>query len=335
MIGNVDDSTTAATIPGAMCRHLQNAIPTPTAAQLVQDQYVQPRYPIPASGREFVDRRVGALSLSDRFQQQRERPAEHRHVHDRRVRGRHLDLDISPAAAKRGQPGRRQGLFSVTNLRLDITNALIQIFNEIAAVNSVFASSSLPVSANAQGTYLNQVFIGMFRPDAGDNPRWLGNLKQYQFGVGGTTAESDAVPRGFHGRIGDLRRPARASSRPTRSASGRARTRPRCPTRSAASGSTTRRASEAATTAPTARSSKKAAWRSGSAWRTCRTTTSATRRRRAISTPALRRCTGGSSLSDTPFATTNANLTAAAFGISNPVYTQASPTSRASARPTS
>jgi type IV pilus assembly protein PilY1 len=66
--------------------------------------------------------------------------------------------------------------------------ALLNIFNEIAAVNSVFASSSLPVSANTQGTYLNQVFIGMFRPDASDNPRWLGNLKQYQFGVGGTAS---------------------------------------------------------------------------------------------------------------------------------------------------
>jgi type IV pilus assembly protein PilY1 len=69
-----------------------------------------------------------------------------------------------------------------------MVQALLQIFNEIAAINSVFASSSLPVSANTQGTYLNQVFIGMFRPDASDNPRWLGNLKQYQFGVGGTAS---------------------------------------------------------------------------------------------------------------------------------------------------
>ena len=66
--------------------------------------------------------------------------------------------------------------------------ALLEIFNEVAAVNSVFASSSLPISSNTQGTYQNQVFIGMFRPDANDSPRWLGNLKQYQFGVGGTTA---------------------------------------------------------------------------------------------------------------------------------------------------
>src|SRR5215831_17560708 len=65
-------------------------------------------------------------------------------------------------------------------------NCLLRIFYEVAAVNSVFASSSLPVASNAQGSYQNQVFIGMFRPDADANPRWMGNLKQYQFGVKGT-----------------------------------------------------------------------------------------------------------------------------------------------------
>jgi len=62
-----------------------------------------------------------------------------------------------------------------------ITNALLKIFSEIQSVNSVFASSSLPVSVNTQGTYLNQVFMGMFRPDGTASPRWPGNLKQYQF----------------------------------------------------------------------------------------------------------------------------------------------------------
>lgn len=67
-------------------------------------------------------------------------------------------------------------------------NAFLEVFNEVAAINSVFASSSLPISSNTQGTYQNQVYIGMFRPDVNDNPRWMGNLKQYQFGVGGTVA---------------------------------------------------------------------------------------------------------------------------------------------------
>ena len=62
-----------------------------------------------------------------------------------------------------------------------IKKALRKIVSEIQAVNSVFASSSLPVSVNARGTYLNQVFMGMFRPDASAAPRWAGNLKQYKF----------------------------------------------------------------------------------------------------------------------------------------------------------
>jgi type IV pilus assembly protein PilY1 len=64
-----------------------------------------------------------------------------------------------------------------------LIQAILQILNEVQAVDSVFASASLPVSANAQGTYQNQIFMGMFRPDPSANPRWMGNLKQYQFGV--------------------------------------------------------------------------------------------------------------------------------------------------------
>lgn len=69
-----------------------------------------------------------------------------------------------------------------------IKDALRKIFSEIQSVNSVFASSSLPVSVNTQGTYLNQVFIGMFRPDGSAKPRWAGNLKQYQFAINSSTS---------------------------------------------------------------------------------------------------------------------------------------------------
>lgn len=61
--------------------------------------------------------------------------------------------------------------------------ALMDILNEIQAVNTVFAAASLPVSVNARGTYLNQVYMGMFRPDAAAKPRWRGNLKQYRFSL--------------------------------------------------------------------------------------------------------------------------------------------------------
>jgi type IV pilus assembly protein PilY1 len=64
-----------------------------------------------------------------------------------------------------------------------LLKALLDIFNQIQAVNSVFSSASLPVSVTARGTFMNQVYMGMFRPDAEGKPRWRGNLKQYQFGL--------------------------------------------------------------------------------------------------------------------------------------------------------
>lgn len=72
--------------------------------------------------------------------------------------------------------------FSANNEQAIIT-ALRKIMSEIQSVNSVFASSSLPVSVNTQGTYLNQVFMGMFRPEGSAAPRWAGNLKQYEFKI--------------------------------------------------------------------------------------------------------------------------------------------------------
>ncbi len=80
--------------------------------------------------------------------------------------------------------------YSASNVN-ELTSSLNAIFNQIAAVNSVFASASLPVSVNAQGTFLNQVFMGMFRPDT--SPRWAGNLKQYQFKYTAATQRVDLV----------------------------------------------------------------------------------------------------------------------------------------------
>ena len=62
----------------------------------------------------------------------------------------------------------------------EVKKALAEALNEVQAVNSVFSSASLPVSVNAEGSYLNQIFLGMFRPDSTGSPRWMGNLKQYQ-----------------------------------------------------------------------------------------------------------------------------------------------------------
>jgi type IV pilus assembly protein PilY1 len=67
-----------------------------------------------------------------------------------------------------------------------MTEAMAQIFSNIQAVDSAFASVALPQSAEGEGSYLNQVFISMFRPDKTGAPRWAGNLKQYKFGYDAT-----------------------------------------------------------------------------------------------------------------------------------------------------
>ena len=75
--------------------------------------------------------------------------------------------------------------FDVTSSGSQIADALNGIFSEIQSVDSVFSSVSLPVSVNSQGLFLNQVYIGMFRPDSDSFPRWQGNLKQYKIGFSG------------------------------------------------------------------------------------------------------------------------------------------------------
>lgn len=72
--------------------------------------------------------------------------------------------------------------FRATSLS-SLIQDLNQIFSEVDAVNSVFAAATLPVSANVRGTDLNQVYLGMFRPDATLLPRWYGNVKMYKLAL--------------------------------------------------------------------------------------------------------------------------------------------------------
>lgn len=74
------------------------------------------------------------------------------------------------------------GRYFKSTSKEEIRKALTLIFAEIQAVNSQFAAAALPVSVNARGTFENQVYIGVFRPDASALPRWYGNLKGYKFG---------------------------------------------------------------------------------------------------------------------------------------------------------
>jgi type IV pilus assembly protein PilY1 len=100
-----------------------------------------------------------------------------------------------------------------------IRDAMNSILSEIQAVNSVFAAVSLPVSVNTQGTYLNQVFVGMFRPDGASLPRWAGNLKQYKLGYAAagnlTTLDADNKDAISSGGTGFISECARAFWTPT------------------------------------------------------------------------------------------------------------------------
>ena len=79
------------------------------------------------------------------------------------------------SAARRGG-GRYYQVGSSTA----VLNALLTIFDHIQSVNSSFASASLPINASNRTQDKNHIFFPMFRPDPNVQPRWLGNLKQYQ-----------------------------------------------------------------------------------------------------------------------------------------------------------
>ena len=200
--------------------------------------------------------------------------------------------------------------------------ALLEIFNEVAAVNSVFASSSLPISSNTQGTYQNQVFIGMFRPDANDSPRWLGNLKQYQFGVGGTSANptlflADATGTAAINASTGFITPTAASFWTTKDTS-------KLPDSISATGGfwvNDQQGSGAGFDSPDGEVVEK-----GGVGQQIRlanlqddyTTTAGTATNPRNIYTCTAGCTTGSDLSATPFATSNTDLTQAAFGITGP-----------------
>lgn len=94
-------------------------------------------------------------------------------VYNAQQNGQHTSLMLSMARAGGGK------YFAARNEQA-IVDALKEIIIDIKAVNTTFASTSLPVNATNRSQNENQVFIGMFRPDPQAKPRWFGNLKRYQ-----------------------------------------------------------------------------------------------------------------------------------------------------------
>jgi len=103
-------------------------------------------------------------------------------VYNKQPNALHTALLMSMAKAGGGK------YFSATNEQA-IVDALRQILVEIQAVNTSFASTSLPVNATNRAQNENQVFIGMFRPDPDAKPRWFGNLKRYQLVADGAAVD--------------------------------------------------------------------------------------------------------------------------------------------------
>ncbi len=64
-----------------------------------------------------------------------------------------------------------------------ILDAINSAFNDILSVATSFAAVTLPLSAENRALSNNQVFIGLFRPSVGKEPRWFGNLKEYQLAL--------------------------------------------------------------------------------------------------------------------------------------------------------
>ncbi|MEH6587753.1 MAG: hypothetical protein V7720_14420 [Halioglobus sp.] len=64
-----------------------------------------------------------------------------------------------------------------------ILDALEISLGEIIAKSSSFAAVTLPLSATNRTQVENEVYIGMFRPEQGKDPRWYGNLKRYQLAL--------------------------------------------------------------------------------------------------------------------------------------------------------
>ena len=107
------------------------------------------------------------------------------------------------------------GDYYETKNKASLIEAIKSALAQMLSKNSAFASAALPVSVNPQGYYLNQVYIGMFRPDSGAKPRWFGNLKQYRLGRPRDPATGELLDTGLE--LQDSRDPARSAISPAHS----------------------------------------------------------------------------------------------------------------------
>ena len=89
--------------------------------------------------------------------------------------------DVNNSELLKSMARQSNGTYFNASSADSLTKSLKEVFNQIQIANSVFATPALPMSATSRNVSLNQVYLGMFRPDK--NPRWFGNLKLYQFAL--------------------------------------------------------------------------------------------------------------------------------------------------------
>ncbi|MEY2860237.1 MAG: hypothetical protein RL392_695 [Pseudomonadota bacterium] len=113
------------------------------------------------------------------------------------VQGASCDQYYAAMMEKMGSKELGGGNFYKTSDFSTLQTALNKALGEIQAVNTAFAAVSLPVSVNSQGSYLNQIYVGMFRSADQFNPLWQGNLKQFKLGLSGSNLQlqdADSLP---------------------------------------------------------------------------------------------------------------------------------------------
>jgi type IV pilus assembly protein PilY1 len=167
-----------------------NASPNPTNTMLSRLGYKPPQlYPVPLKNSDKSDIRFADEWAAFLYQTDVSAEPGIQNIRMFTVDVYNKKADASQAEllksmADQSGPG---GYFTVGGDIYRLITAFTDILTQIASVNSVFAAASLPVSVNTQGTFLNQVFMGVFRPDGGSQQRWLGNVKQYRFSLSGET----------------------------------------------------------------------------------------------------------------------------------------------------
>ncbi len=104
-------------------------------------------------------------------------------IHDRQSRQSGTRPFRSARTLLRSIAEQGDGLYAEADSAGRAFEAMLASLGEVNNTATVFAGSASPVSRHNPGRHVNEVYLGMFRPDELNRPRWWGNLKAYQLGL--------------------------------------------------------------------------------------------------------------------------------------------------------